>query len=343
MAVSAARLAPLALTLAAAVAGGGLFVLAGLPAPWLAGGSLATAGLALARVGGDVPDPLVNAALLVLGASMGTGVTPEAVALMGTWPGSLAGLVLSVDGIIGGSTLFLVMCGWDRMTALYASLPGALTATLVLAAQSGADVPRVAVAQTLRVLVLVALVPLVAVGVGDGAVRQAAAAAPDLAEILLVAAVCVPAGWLAHRLRVPAGLLLGAFAASAALHVTGVATAPLPDLVVIPGFVLLAAMIGRRFAVVSAREIVRLTIPAVGLLVVGTLVSIGSALVVSRLAGLPLAQVFIAYAPGGLEAMILMAPALGIDPAYVAVHQVTRFLAILAMLPFLTAAIRRWP
>ena len=45
------------------------------------------------------------------------------------------------------------------MTARYCSLPGALSQVLVLAMRSGADLPRIALAQSLRVFVLVALLP----------------------------------------------------------------------------------------------------------------------------------------------------------------------------------------
>ncbi|MEC7564009.1 MAG: AbrB family transcriptional regulator [SAR324 cluster bacterium] len=43
-----------------------------------------------------------------------------------------------------------------------------------------------------------------------------------------------------------------------------------------------------------------------------------------------------AYAPGGLEAMIMMAFILDLDPAFVAAHQLVRYIGMILILPFLT-------
>ena len=57
------------------------------------------------------------------------------------------------------------------------------------------------------------------------------------------------------------------------------------------------------------------------------------ALGVSRLLGLPFGQVLLAFAPGGLEAMTIMAFALDLDPAYVGAHHLIRFLGLGLLLP----------
>jgi uncharacterized membrane protein AbrB (regulator of aidB expression) len=49
---------------------------------------------------------------------------------------------------------------------------------------------------------------------------------------------------------------------------------------------------------------------------------------------LPFAQTLLAFSPGGLEAMTLLAFALGIDPLYVGAHHLARFLLISLTLPF---------
>ena len=40
-----------------------------------------------------------------------------------------------------------------------------------------------------------------------------------------------------------------------------------------------------------------------------------------------------AFAPGGIEAMTILAFVLGLDPAFVATHQLARFLGISLLLP----------
>jgi uncharacterized protein len=52
------------------------------------------------------------------------------------------------------------------------------------------------------------------------------------------------------------------------------------------------------------------------------------------LLSLRVADVVIAYAPGGLEAMTILAFALNLDPVFVGVHQTARFVVISLLMPF---------
>jgi len=47
----------------------------------------------------------------------------------------------------------------------------------------------------------------------------------------------------------------------------------------------------------------------------------------------PFAEALAAFAPGGLEAMTMMAFALGLDPLFVGAHHLARFVVISAALP----------
>ena len=53
------------------------------------------------------------------------------------------------------------MHGWDQTSAFLAGSPGALSQITMLAAEKGADVPAIAVVQTMRVIILTAALPLV--------------------------------------------------------------------------------------------------------------------------------------------------------------------------------------
>lgn len=59
------------------------------------------------------------------------------------------------------------------------------------------------------------------------------------------------------------------------------------------------------------------------------------AVLVSWFFALPLNQLLLAYAPGALEIMIILAFILELDPAFVAVHHLVRFIGIALMLPLL--------
>ena len=96
------RLAKLAATVIIAAIGGGLGALAGLPAAWLSGAMIATTAASLAGFDTRLPLRLVDVVFLVIGITLGAGVSPEVVAGVAAWPISLAGLFLSVGACIYG-------------------------------------------------------------------------------------------------------------------------------------------------------------------------------------------------------------------------------------------------
>jgi hypothetical protein len=55
----------------------------------------------------------------------------------------------------------------------------------------------------------------------------------------------------------------------------------------------------------------------------------------SAVTGFPFAQIWIAYAPGGVEGMAAMALSLHLDPVFVATHHIFRILALIGLLPIL--------
>jgi len=69
---------------------------------------------------------------------------------------------------------------------------------------------------------------------------------------------------------------------------------------------------------------------------VGFGISLVAAYVVANWIDLPFGQLLLAYAPGGLEAMIMMAFILDLDPAFVAAHQLVRYIGMILILPFVT-------
>ena len=70
-----------------------------------------------------------------------------------------------------------------------------------------------------------------------------------------------------------------------------------------------------------------------GSLLVGAAMAALAMLPVAWLLAVPPAQVWLAYAPGGVDVMTIMAIALGLDPAFVGGHHVVRFLALGLLLP----------
>jgi uncharacterized protein len=324
-------------TLGIAAVGGLAFHLVGIPAAWLAGAMTAVAVAGLAGFPVHVPLRLRDLGFLLVGTSMGAAVTPETLHQMAAWPLSIALLTLSVAAtIVIGSLHLERVRHWDRATARYSSIPGALTSVLVLAATSPADVPRVAFSQTLRLFVLVVLTPPLVGwlgGAGDGEAPLPDVVAFRPLELVILLAACAVVAFVFQRFRVPAAFLLGAMLGSAVLHGSGLVLTQIPTPVLLAAFLVSGAVIGERFRgtrFATVRSALRGSVESVfiAIFVAGAFAVAGTLLL-----DLPFGQLWLALAPGGVEAMAIMAFLLDVDPAFVGVHHVVRFVGLSLLMP----------
>jgi hypothetical protein len=328
-------LLPTLLGLAGGTAGGLLFALLGLPAPWLTGPMAGAAVLLAAGAPVAVPAGLRTVAFALVGCGMGAALSPETVRQMAAWPLTLAVLAASVVTTIAAVSWHLRRAhGWDAATARYTAIPGALTATLVLAAASTADVPRVAFAQTLRLVVLVAVIPLVVGSAADPVARASPAASPaDPTGLLLLSAATLAGIGIVHLARIPAPALVGGLVGSSIAHAAGWVTVTVPQPLLLAAFVVSGVAIGERFKGTRMAVLTTSLRAAVESVVLAILISLAFAWAGSALAGLPFGQVWLALAPGGLEAMAILAFLLDLDPAFVGAHHVARFVALSLLVP----------
>jgi membrane AbrB-like protein len=142
-----------------------------------------------------------------------------------------------------------------------------------------------------------------------------------------------------YWLRFPGALLAGSLVASGILHGGGWVEGTLPTALVVGAFVVLGAFVGARFAGADLALLRRIAAVSFGAFLLATTIAGFFAFAVAKITGISFAQVLIAFAPGGLDAMTSLAIALNMDSAYVATHQLQRFLLIALFVPI---AARRW-
>ncbi|MBN2907685.1 MAG: AbrB family transcriptional regulator [Rhodobacteraceae bacterium] len=331
------------MTLAAGTTGAALAALLHVPAPFLTGPALTLTLVALAGWQVALPNRLRDACFVLIGVNIGAGVTPEAVATAIKWPLSLAILTLALIGILWlGAVLLQRLFGFDRMSALLTATPGHLSFVLSLSTDVKADLPRVTMIQTLRVLALTLIVPLLAPLLGSGDLPTLAPTGPTMhpATLLALLGLSLLVGLGLMRLKVPAALLLGGMGLSALGHGTGAISGAVPVELSLPAFVVMGMLIGTRFSGVTPRMVLQ-SLGAASLLTgFAALVSLGAAALVAYLLGVPMLSALIAFAPGGLETMMAMSLLLDADPAFVAAHHVFRLLVLTVILPVAVARTR---
>jgi hypothetical protein len=177
---------------------------------------------------------------------------------------------------------------------------------------------------------------------GDGRDAVAAATAPpSLRDAAILVAAGGAGAFLAQKARLPAALILGAMMASALVKISGVVQGPLTDALLLPAYVVLGAMIGARFLGFEPAWIARLLGAGITGFVIAMILAFAGAVAAHQLSDLPLALTLVAFAPGGLEAMSIMAFALDLDPAYVGAMQIARYVGISLLLPIISKALER--
>lgn len=338
------RLVRLALSSTIAAAGGGLAALIGLPVAWLLGSVIATLAATMAGLDTRLPNGLRNLTFIVLGMQAGAGVTPAVLGQLALWPLSFAIQMSGVAAVAAATYGFLRLAfRWDRDTALFASLPGAMSFVLAAASETRADMMRVTVVQSVRLLLLIgALAPTLAwLESGSDVVAAVRGLVGSPSQYAILVLACLLGAWLGHLSKLPGGMLLGSLVASAVLHATAVAAVAVPQGMAIPALVVLGMLIGGRLRR-EDRFAVRELLPAsLGAFAIGLAISGAAAFAAVAGLGIGFGKVALAYAPGALEALIVLAYQFDQDPAYVAAHHVVRFCCIAVLVPVLARRLPR--
>ncbi len=329
--------------LAIGLAGGLVFWLLGIPAPWLAGSMMAAIVAVFSRVRIGMPDWLRALAFIFLGIQTGTAVSWDTVDRAVHWPLSIAFLCLTVVAITWACTAYYVKrSDWDPATALFASLPGALSLTLLLASGTKADMRRVTIAQCIRLFFLVAALPSVITWLRPhDDVAMTLNQIGGVWDIVLLVAVSTAAGYALEWLKVPAGLMLGPMLASAGLELSGLIAGAAPMSILIPANVVLGVMIGARFSNFTFTEFRQALVEGFSGFVIALVIAMAGAGVAAYFSKLPFALTLLAFSPGGLDAMTIMAFSLNLDPAYVGAHQMVRYMALALLMPAATGYVLR--
>ena len=326
-----------AVAVAVALLGAALFQLIGFPSASLTGSATAISIACLLGLRVNVIVWLRNVTFVLLGINIGTGVTPETLATAAQWPISIAILLVSL--IVG-----LVMARWglerwfglDPRTASLASAPGHLSYVLSLSLDTKSDTSRIAVIQSVRVMIITLGVPVLVsavFGAVGASLLPTMVMAPLAIAILVLATLMLGYGFT--KIKLPAAYLLAGMAVSAMGHALSLTPGRLPDILNHAAFLMMGVVIGSRF---SGQTWATLrTSLAAGLWVTGiNLVTTSIAiLLVMAILGLPPAVLIVAFSPGGVEAMAAIAVMLGLDPAFVAAHHVSRLLILTALIPLM--------
>lgn len=322
------------LALALALAGGLLFQHLALPLPWMMGPMLNCTLAALLRVRVAAPAVIRPPMTMVIGVMLGAAFSPDLLArILQWWPATLG--LLAFIALCGGSVVwyFRAVGDYDPTTAYFAGMPGGLVEMVTLGEERGGDGPVIAAVHSVRILLVVMTLPFAIQWLEGVSLNRMAGAVslfgtPATAEVWLLG--CGLVGCIVgHRLNLPAKYLLGPMLASAAVHLLGWSAFKPPFEIVNGAQLVLGMVIGCRFRGVARRTIGRIVLLSLGstaILLAWTAICAG---LLSWLSGARTIALLLAYSPGGLAEMSLIALAVKAEVAFVAAHHIVRIFVVM--------------
>ncbi len=329
-------------TLAVSAVGAIIVSYIGIPGGMLMGGAIAVAIASLAGMPVQLPMKLRNVLFVCVGLSMGANVSADTLHLIPQWPITLALLAIELVVIVALCGLVLrKIFRLDSGTAYLSSFPGHLSFIMALASAGTGNPRQIVIMQTERVMVLTLFAPIGALFLPVGHFSAGATEPVTLINLAMVAAGCAFSGWVFTRLKLPAGFVLGSMAFATAMKLSGNFSGALPPILVQATFVGMAALIGSRFAGISRSEMAHAALGGTATTLITIVVTTAFAVIASLFVTMPIGQIWLGLAPGGLESMGALGIALGYDTAFIAGHHVSRLLMLSLAIPMVVALVKR--
>lgn len=317
------------LTLGVATGGAFLFRALHLPLAYILGaltGAAIVANLTRPMKGSR---PMRQFSQLFVGASVGVLLDAQVLeALLRLFPlmlgiavaGNLLGLLLAVP--------IAALSGISRLTGLLACLPAGMAEMATLAREVNADEQSVAIIHTLRVIIVLTLVPVWLMATGHPVTNLPVQPPGGVAELQTLAGLIVASLMLASvatRLRVINAFIVVPTLMSVLAVAFGLKIAAVPSPLLTAAQIGIGASLGLRFRLDRMSRLPRTVLGGfVSGFALMALSFFGLGAVIEHVAGLDHLSALIAAAPGGLGEMIATANALGVAAAAVAGFQLTR-------------------
>ena len=343
-------------TSATALGAGLLFETAGVPAPYLMGslfgvwilGGIFRPLQPYLGIGRWFHIPVVMGLAVLIGASFRPGLLAQ----LDSWAVTLgAMLVTTALATLAGMIWLVRVRRYPVTEAFLSSVPGGQAEILLIAREHTDKDYMVALFHLMRVVLVFFSTPLLlAFTQGRAAVEKSNIVLHQMQGLfalpgttLAVFVLTALAGYgLARLARLPMPHLLGPLGLSLILHVSGLLDVPRISEFVILAQVSIGGAVGARLSKVPFRDvfvyIADALVSAVILLLVYALATAG----LHFLFGLDLLSLWLAFVPGGLYEVTLLALLFGFDVAFVAVHHTIRIVFIIlslpVMIPWLTKA-----
>ncbi len=322
---------PLLLTLTVGFLSAILCQWLGAPLPWMIGPLFSTAAARMAGAGLRSPVQVREAGQWAIGTALGLYFTTPVLKVLVSYSGFiLAGVLFALLLGVAGGWMLHKLSGVDKTTAFFAMAIGGASEMATQGERHGAKVDRVAAAHSLRIMMVVGIIPFLFKFSG---VQGQDVFVPGtrivhyggLAVLILLTSACAV---LLKRTRAPNAWVIGPLLVAAALTAFGLNLSALPEWMVHLGQLFIGVSLGTRFSPeflhTAPRYLASVAICALLAMAVAASFAFG----LSMLSGMHPATAILATSPGGIAEMSLTAKTLQLGVPIVTAFHVTRLAAL---------------
>ena len=297
------------------------------PLPWLLGPLLAVAAFRLASLPVACSVPIRCTGQWAIGASLGLYFTPQIVAMISShWGLVLTGMLFAVFLGVIGTCLLHRLGGVDVRTAWFSSAIGGASEMTSLSERYGARADLVASAHSLRILMVVVIIPFGFQAWGVSGLDPSLTGPRDvhLIGLFFLVMLTVAGGFLFQRLGFSNSWVLGPLVVSMFLTVSGVELSALPDVVSKAGQLFIGWSLGDKYRPAFFRAAPRFLSAVFFFTALAMSLAFGLSLALSHTSTIPLPTLLLGYAPGGIAEMAITAKVLQLGVPLVTAFQVSR-------------------
>jgi membrane AbrB-like protein len=310
-----------------------------MPLPWMIGPLFATACACMLGAPLHAPVQVRAAGQWAIGTALGLYFTAPVVAALVSYAGSiLLGMLFALVLGMGAGRLLQRISGADRCTSFFAMAVGGASEMAAQGERHGAAVERVAAAHSLRIMMVVGIIPYAirwwgghGVGAGLDLFVPGAAQVSYGALLLLVLLTCL-GGVALLRLDVPNAWVIGPLFVAIALTAGGVHLSRLPEWMIRAGQLFIGISLGTRFTPQFVHTAPRFLASCALCSLAMMVVAAGFGLALAALDGIHPGTAILATSPGGIAEMSLTARVLHLGVPIVTAFHVARMVAVVLLI-----------
>jgi membrane AbrB-like protein len=304
------------------------------PLPWMIGPLFFTAGARMAGASLAAPLQIRQAGQWAIGTALGLYFTPLVLKVLASYVGFIAlGVLFAI--------LLGVVCGWllhklsgiDQTTAFFAMAVGGASEMATQGERHGATTDRVAAAHSLRIMMVVAIIPFGFSfwGVHGSDLYVPGARVVDYGGLMLLALLTGAGALALERFKLPNAWVIGPLVLSIGLTAFELNLSALPEWAVHLGQLFIGISLGTRFTPEFLHTAPRYLASVALCAAVALVLAAGFGCGLAWISGINPATAILATSPGGIAEMSLTAKTLQLGVPIVTAFHVTR-MAFLVML-----------